>query len=58
MPKPVPVFELLDPVFGWTHVRALRDFRAGSGSWAPVSVAATACSFSGAVFPGGRNASL
>jgi hypothetical protein len=41
LPKPVPVFELLDPDFGWAYVRTPLDFRAGEGSWRPVSVTAS-----------------
>ena len=41
LPKPVPVFELLDPEFGWAYVRTPLDFRAGADSWRPVSVTAS-----------------
>jgi hypothetical protein len=41
LPKPVPVFELLDPDFGWAYVRTPLDFRAGAGAWRPVSVTAS-----------------
>jgi hypothetical protein len=41
LPKPVPVFELLDHEFGWAYVRTPLDFRAGEGSWRPVSVTAS-----------------
>ena len=41
LPQPTPVFAVLDPEFGWAYVRTPIDFRAGSGSWTPVSVAAS-----------------
>jgi hypothetical protein len=41
LPKPVPVFELLDPEFGWAYVRTPLDFRSGADSWRPVSVTAS-----------------
>jgi hypothetical protein len=41
LPKPVPVFELLDPDFGWAYVRTPLDFRAGADSWRPVSATAS-----------------
>ena len=41
LPKPEPVFELLDPEFGWAYVRTPLDFRAGGGSWRTVSVTAS-----------------
>ena len=41
LPKPVPVFELLDPEFGWAYVRTPLDFRAGADSWRPVSATAS-----------------
>ena len=41
LPKPMPVFELLDPEFGWAYVRTPLDFRAGGDSWRPVSVTAS-----------------
>jgi hypothetical protein len=41
LPAPVPVFELLDPEFGWAYVRTPLDFRAGAGAWQPVSVTAS-----------------
>jgi hypothetical protein len=40
LPKPAPVFELLDPEFGWAYVRTPLDFRAGADSWRPVSATA------------------
>ena len=40
LPKPTPVFEMLDPVHGWAYVRTPLDFRVGAGAWAPVSVTA------------------
>lgn len=40
LPRPEPVFELLDPEFGWAYVRTPLDFRAGGDSWRPVSVTA------------------
>lgn len=40
LPRPVPVFELLDPEFGWAYVRTPLDFRAGGDSWRTVSVTA------------------
>jgi hypothetical protein len=40
LPKPTPVFQLLDPTHGWAYVRTPLDFRAGD-SWRPVSVTAT-----------------
>jgi hypothetical protein len=36
LPHPVPVFELLDPEFGWAYVQTPLDFRAGSDSWRTV----------------------
>ena len=41
LPKPTPVFELLDKEFGWAYVRTPLDFRAGAGSWRTVSVTAS-----------------
>lgn len=41
LPKPVPVFEMLDPEFGWAYVQTPLDFRAGGDSWRPVSVTAS-----------------
>ena len=41
LPKPEPVFELLDPEHGWAYVRTPLDFRAGGSSWRPVSVTAS-----------------
>jgi hypothetical protein len=41
LPRPVPVFELLDPRFGWAYVRTPLDFRAGGDSWRSVSVTAS-----------------
>jgi hypothetical protein len=41
LPKPSPSFELLDPQFGWAYVKTPLDFRAGAGSWRPVSVTAS-----------------
>jgi hypothetical protein len=41
LPKPVPVFKLLDQQFGWAYVRTPLDFRAGGDSWRPVSVTAS-----------------
>ncbi len=41
LPKPVPVFELLDPEFGWAYVQTPLDFRAGGDSWRTVSVTAS-----------------
>jgi hypothetical protein len=41
LPKPVPVFELLDPTYGWAYVRTPLDFRASGDSWRPVSVTAS-----------------
>lgn len=40
LPKPTPVFEMLDPTHGWAYVRTPLDFRVGAGAWAPVSVTA------------------
>jgi hypothetical protein len=40
LPKPTPVFELLDPQYGWAYVRTPLDFRAGE-AWRPVSVTAS-----------------
>ena len=40
LPKPAPVFEMLDPAHGWAYVRTPLDFRVGAGAWAPVSVTA------------------
>ena len=40
LPKPVPVFEVLDRDFGWAYVRTPLDFRAGD-AWGPVSVSAS-----------------
>lgn len=41
LPAPVPVFEHLDSEFGWAYVTVPLDFRAGEGSWRPVSVTAS-----------------
>lgn len=41
LPKPLPVFEMLDPEFGWAYVHTPLDFRAGGDSWRPVSVTAS-----------------
>lgn len=41
LPKPVPVFEMLDPEFGWAYVQTPLDFRAGGNSWRPISVTAS-----------------
>ncbi len=41
LPKPVPVFEMLDPEFGWAYVQTPLDFRAGGDSWRQVSVTAS-----------------
>ena len=46
LPAPTPAFALLDPQFGWAYVRTPLDFRAGGGSWAPVSVTASIGPFS------------
>jgi hypothetical protein len=40
LPKPVPVFEMLDKDFGWAYVRTPLDFRAGD-AWRPISVTAS-----------------
>ena len=40
LPKPTPVFEMLDRDFGWAYVRTPLDFRAGP-AWRPVSVSAS-----------------
>lgn len=42
LPRPTPVFEMLDPEFGWAYVRTPLDFRAGGESWREVSVTASA----------------
>jgi hypothetical protein len=42
LPKPTPVFELLDAEFGWAYVKTPLDFRAGGDSWRSVSVTASA----------------
>jgi hypothetical protein len=41
LPVPSPVFELLDPEFGWAYVKTPLDFRAGGNSWRTVSVTAS-----------------
>lgn len=41
LPKPVPVFEMLDAEFGWAYVRTPLDFRSGADSWRLVSVTAS-----------------
>ena len=41
LPQPSPVFAVLDRQFGWAYVRTPVDFRAGGGSWTPVSVTAS-----------------
>ena len=41
LPAPVPVYEHLDPEFGWAYVRVPLDFRAGDDTWRPVSVTAS-----------------
>lgn len=41
LPKPAPVFELLDPEFGWAYVRTALDFRSGADSWKAMSVTAS-----------------
>lgn len=40
LPHPLPVFEMLDPDFGWAYVQVPLDFRAGGDSWRRVSVTA------------------
>jgi hypothetical protein len=42
LPKPTPVFQLLDAEFGWAYVKTPLDFRAGGDSWRSVSVTASA----------------
>jgi hypothetical protein len=42
LPRPTPVFEALDPEFGWAYVRTPLDFRAGGNSWRELSVTASA----------------
>lgn len=41
LPKPVPRFEMLDPVNNWAYVAVPVDFRAAGNSWRPVSVTAS-----------------
>ena len=41
LPKPTPVFAVLDPEFGWAYVRTPIDFRVGDGTWSPVTVTAS-----------------
>lgn len=41
LPRPEPVFELLDPDFGWAYVRTPLDFRAGGDSWRTIVVEAS-----------------
>jgi hypothetical protein len=41
LPKPTPVFELLDAEFGWAYVKTPLDFRAGGDSWRTVTVSAS-----------------
>jgi hypothetical protein len=41
LPKPTPVFQLLDAEFGWAYVKTPLDFRAGGDSWRTVSVTAS-----------------
>lgn len=42
LPHPTPVFEVLDPEYGWAYVHTPLDFRAGGDSWRSVSVSASA----------------
>ena len=42
LPPPTPVFEALDPEYGWAYVRTPLDFRAGGNSWREMSVSASA----------------
>ena len=41
LPKPQPVFEMLDPVNNWAYVTVPVDFRAGGNAWRTVSVTAS-----------------
>jgi hypothetical protein len=41
LPKPAPVFQMLDAEFGWAYVKTPLDFRAGGNSWRTVSVTAS-----------------
>jgi hypothetical protein len=41
LPAPLPVFELLDPEFGWAYVKTPLDFRVGGDAWRTVSVTAS-----------------
>ena len=41
LPKPTPVFEMLDPTHGWAYVRTPLDFRVDAAAWSPVSVTAS-----------------
>lgn len=41
LPRPVPVFQMLDPVHGWAYVTVPVDFRTDPGSWRTVSVSAS-----------------
>lgn len=42
LPRPTPVFEGLDPEFGWAYVRTPLDFRVAESVWREVSVTASA----------------
>lgn len=42
LPRPTPVFEALDPEFGWAYVRTPLDFRVAESVWREVSVTASA----------------
>ena len=42
LPRPTPVFEALDPEFGWAYVRTPLDFRVAESVWRNVSVTASA----------------
>lgn len=42
LPRPTPVFEALDPEFGWAYVRTPLDFRVAESVWRDVSVTASA----------------
>lgn len=42
LPHPTPVFEMLDPEYGWAYVRTPLDFRVADSVWRDVSVTASA----------------
>lgn len=41
LPRPVPAFQMLDPVHGWAYVTVPVDFRTDPSSWRTVSISAS-----------------